>query len=1117
MTVSGRSSWQNGRTTNAMRAGKLATERDLESANYGSRSVEKLRHERAVGNLNKGRFLGMNKWSDEQLKHSMARYEDLAATRHNLFAVIMPSGCGKTSLARTYGMVDVDELVSRAEHDQYVEMRNEIVCGRGDWHDHNTLWFARLNQTLALLDYSVPVVIFVHTEETALEIGAKPVACLTLETTAHEMNISGRGPKFREFSRESLRSCKPSNRVPNQYRFKSNKELEAFFLEVMNVSGLPVGAPFKYSTSIWNSSYSRDVPGWILRGERAGTQQVSINELRLLFEQGKIPKECVDYYVRASYVPTQFDFGVTMFEWSQALGQLPGCYNSRRDFDTLTDLMGVFPPHSPKEVTRSNVTLRTLCHTFDILSMPDAKEIASYHVGEGHTFVTNLLANWKGITQFTTVSHLVFPWFKVCERDWSDKMKTLHSLIRCSKFFMNTRITEKDRQALMYMDLLVGRGEYTVDEMAEVELRTDDTYNTKHLSYDPNRQVFTNQQYKKDFITSVEEAYVRLKIEPKPVNVDGFIDFYHRRASWLTKGGLVYNKLPPEMKKFGGQVFDAIYNTCREIQGRHNKKSLFEVYELAEVLQGANENNFNLTKTQIKYEVGKKDRTLLPGTLVHFVVFTYVLYLAEKQGQIGSVRLNTDSEVDIRYFDKKMCTGVFHVLYDWADFNEQHSAWEMGVVVDYLKHLIVAPRDYAVFVEAIVAGMYNMGLHDRDGNVHKIWRGLYSGWRGTTWINTVLNFCYVHIALQNVERLFGVRVVLYVDHGGDDIDLGLSEPAVMPWFLEVMDAMLFKANKWKQMFGTRSEFFRNTICDGRVYASPTRALASFVAGDWEGAGRATVKERVVSLLDQIAKLRRRGCSEELCQGLTIATISHWCRIKDGEDWLSLPAEIIHGHPDDGGLGVPDRDNNFWRLEEKVPEINEEWYKVVVPDYKASRDYVNVLARDVEKFSLVIEEREKLARKLSEDSYDIEKSVDHERWKHLLNFRTRVTAKELAVEPMEDSVVFEGFLEYEVEEGTEKKFDLASRYQEFVSYLSLNGRAITKEELLDLMSDGEVCLEAIEFQGDIYYARLVPEFIAYRATMFCKEAINKGVCDAISGQLFFRTICWMSASVFKHAI
>nr|BCH36618.1 RNA-dependent RNA polymerase [Alphachrysovirus aspergilli] len=1102
------------RPNNGERISMMATQFDIVRGGRISKQLSKLRSMRAYSQSGE-RFFGQNKWSREQYEHSMARYNELAAIRHNLYAVIMPAGCGKSYLAKKYGMVDVDELIARQEHDSYVDARGAIIVGKGDWKDHNNIWFSRLNETLDLLDYSMPVIIFVHTEETALEIGAKPIAFLRLTETAHEINIKHRDPQFRQWSRESLKRCRVSADVPNQMVFSSNRELEAFFLSILNASGIPVGGPLQFSEAIWNDSYAHDVPGWILRGERLGDPTVSINQLRLLFNEGKVPKECVDFYVRHSYVPTQFDFGVSMYEWSQALGQLPPCYNDHVDFDTESDMMKVFPPSSPKEVTRANVRVRQLVQTFDIFSHWDCYQIGAWHVGERQTFVANLLCCWKGITQFTGVAALVFPWFRVCQKDWANKLKTLHSLIRCSRFLMNTEISEKERQALMYMDLLVGRSEYTIDEMSEVRLRASDTYETKHLSYDPDRKMFTNRKYKEDFIVAVEEAYSRLRIKPKPVNVDSFMDFYQRRSTWLTKGSLVYNTLSPFMKKYYVQILDAVANTVLEIQGRHNKKSLFEVWEIGEVLQGVNETNFNITKTQIKYEVGNKDRTLLPGTLVHFIVFTYVLYLAEKQEQVGSVRLNAANEVDIRYVDRKMSEGIFHVLYDWANFNEQHSAWEMGLVIEKLNSVIVAPRDYSFFVEAIVAGMYNMGLHDREGRIHKIWQGLYSGWRGTTWVNTVLNFCYVHVALVNMERLYGVSVAIMLDHGGDDIDLGLSDPTYMPQFLETMDSMLFKANKWKQMFGVRSEFFRNTITDGSMYASPTRALASFVAGDWEGAGRATVRERVVSLLDQIAKLRRRGCSEELCQGLTISTISHWCKVRDGEEWLALPPVVIHGRVEDGGLGVPDRDNNVWVLKDKVPEVNEEWYKVVVPDYKASRDYVEVLARDLEKFCLVIERREELARKLAEDSYDIEKAVDHEQWRQLLDFQTEVVDKYEITPDVTDDVIFEGFVVYEVDEETEKKFDAAARYQEFVSYLTFNDKAVSKEELVSIMSDGQVSLEALEFQGDIYYARLVPEFISYRATVFCRDMINQGVLDTTTAGHVFRVICSMAKYVFGH--
>nr|WDR17762.1 RNA-dependent RNA polymerase [Chrysovirus sp.] len=1105
-----------GRLPNKERAIYMATRFDVLRDKRLSPVLERASYLRAYSSYKERAQLGMTKTEPRQILQSMARYDDLARKRPNLLAFIMPAGCGKTWLAEKYGMVDVDELLSKAEHNLYADARREIILGNADWQEHNNKWFNRVNQTLDLLDYSRPVVMFVHTEQAAREFGATILGCLKLTKTAHEINIKHRETASRNWSRASLENCWCTDLVPNQGTFNSRGDLEAYFLAVLNLSNVPVAAPHLYSSAYWNENYARDVPTWILEGKHAGDSSVSINQLRLLFEAGKVPKECVDYYVRHSYVPTQFDFGISMFEWSQALGQLPPCFNESKSFDPEGDMLKIFPVLGPKELTRANVKISHLIKTFDIFNHADARQIASWHVGESQTFVTTLLSCWKGILDLRpNVREIAYPWFQVGYSNWTNKLKTLHSLVRCSRFLMNTEITEHDRQALMYMDLMVGRHEYTIDEMAEVEARSGDTYDTQHLSYDTDKQMFTNRQYKDDFIKACDEAYARWVVKPKAVNLKSFGDFYNRRATWVTKGGLVHNTLESFQKKYWAQIIDAVHATVTEIQSRHNKKSLFEMYELEEVLRGVNEHNFNISKTMIKYETGGKDRTLLPGTLAHFIVFSYVLRLAEAQLQVGSVRSNAENEVDIRYIDRKMMTGVYHVLYDWADFNEQHSAWEMGLVISKLNENLVAPNDYTMFTEAIVAGMMTMGLEDREGKVHKIWRGLYSGWRGTTWINTVLNFCYVHVALINMERLFGVSVAVQLDHGGDDIDLGLSDPVYMPRFLEVMDAMLFNANKWKQMFGLRSEFFRTTIADGVVYASPTRALASFIAGDWEGAGRATIKERVVGLLDQIGKLRRRGVSEEMCQGFTISTVSHWCKIRDGEDWLSLPPTIIHGRVEDGGLGVPDRDNMVWELADKVPEIDEEWYKVVVPDYKASRDYIGVLQRDLDKFCLVIERQEELAKKLAEDSYDIEKAIDHGAWKQLLHFKTRVVEKHDAVEPIEDHVMMEAFTNYEVEDGTEKQLEMAGRYQEFTSYLTFNGHAVTKEQLVDVMSGGQVRLEAVEFQGNIYYARLVPEFISYRAGLFCRDMINRGVMTVEVADYAFRAICWMASSVFGH--
>jgi hypothetical protein len=1069
------------------------------------------------------KFLGTNKAGENyfrDLDNSMHRYIKKAEMRKNLFAICMPAGHGKSTLAKRYGLIDVDQLISEPEKDYYRAKRLAILAGKDTWSNHNNEWFARMNKTLDLLDYSRPVIIMVHHEEIAYELGAVILGAIKLDRAVFEANIIPRmdraDPSNYTFSVASYDGFRVSRYVENVFTAHSNAHLEEIVLNLINANDLPIAAPYKYNREYKNSHYANNVPEWLLRGERTGDDNVSIKLLVDMFEAHMIPKEAVDYYVRHSYTKTSFDFGISMYEWVDELRKFPPVMNERKKFDINGDMKSIFPPRSAKEMSRANVTVRRLIQTFDIFSHWEAVEIAEHHVGAPQVFVAGLLSHWKGICQESRVAGLVRPLYAVHWKHWTKRMKEIHSLIRTSRFFMNTEIFELERQSVMYMDLLIGRAEYVINEEAEIQKRSaSGTYQTQHLSYDPHLRRYTNERYKLDFRHAVRLAYSRIRTNPKKINLQSFKDFYERRRTWVTKGGLVYNKLPSMMKKFSAQLYDSVYETISIIEGRHNKLSLFEVSDLQTILKGFSADDVARTKTMLKYETGGKERVLLPGSIAHFIIFTYILILAERQEQVGSVRLNAMADEDIRYFDRKMGFGFYHVLYDWADFNEQHSADEMAAVITELSEAMQAPTDYHMFVEAIAEGMYNMSIQDKEGIVWKIWNGLYSGWRGTTWINTVLNFVYLMIALTNIERIYGVSCVVMVDHGGDDVDLMLSEPTMLPKILEVMDAMLFNANAWKQMIGERSEFFRNTIVEHTVYASPTRALASFVAGDWEGSGQSTVRERVVSLLDQIAKMQRRGVSKEMCNGFIMCSISHWCKIKDGDEWLNLPDVILHGHPDDGGLGIPDINNQVWRLESTVPKVEEEWFKVIVPDYRASRDYVQVVAKELEKFSIVIKQREEIAKEFARASFDIEKRMDYESWRRLLNFNTSIKYKVNIIEPLRDDVLFEQFTSFTIDENVLGKYSQANRYLELVQYMRHNNKAITRSELVNIMSEGKVQLDALDFQGDVYYRRLIPDFMAFRITYYCKEALNQSLIRWETAEKIFKTLCYMSSQIFGH--
>lgn len=1054
----------------------------------------------------------------QRVNQSMARYERLREIRGNLYAIVMPAGHGKTHYAEKYGFVDVDDLIVAEDHNRLLPLRYDAMHGRSTWSKHNSLWIELLNNTLDLFDYSRPVIILVHHEETALEIGATILGALRLNRAAFELNISNRDTDNRFFSRQSYEGWAIMTKTPNKIDGLDNRSVERLIIKLLCINNLPVAAPCKFETNR-NAAYSPICPLWVLKGEMPPDRELDMSELVALYEAEAIPREAVDYYVTQGYTKTSLDFGVTLNDWGPVMARIAAGRNEREDFDSEGDMMAIFPPREVKEASRANLTLRRLDETFAIFEHEDVYELCCHHVGEPHVFVTGLVAAWKGLMDQLEVAHLVAGWFCVGYDKWSRAMKDVHTLVRTSRFLMNTEITESTRQRLMYLDLLVGRASYIINETTEVDKRGGDTYASEHLSYDPKLELFTKAQYQRDFPVAVRTAYSRMKYSKQPkLKVQSFRDFYKRRKTWLTKGSLVYNHLPPEAKKTTLQALDAINNVLVEIEARHNKQSLFEEMELRELLKYVGDvKDFNVTKTMVKYETGRKDRTLLPGSLIHFLVFTYVLSLAERLEQVGSVRLNALPDEDFLWFDRKITTGLYHVLYDWADFNEQHSADEMSLVISELDNVVQAPEDYTYFVQAIADSMYQMQLQDRDGRRYKLWKGLFSGWRGTTWVNGALNFCYVSVALICFERIYQYNPVVYIDEGGDDMDEALDSAVSMPRFMSIMDAMLFNANVWKQMFSTRTEFFRNTIVSGRAYASPTRALASFCAGDWEGAGNTTMRERVTNVLDQVGKMARRGVPHDFANGLAICALTHWCKLRVEDSWISMPREVIHGHIDDNGLGVPDWSGNVWRLSKKVPVDQECWLAILRPSKLSSRDYVEELAGDIESLSLELTKREQLATKFAEDAYDADLRLDSLNWASIVNFKAEITGKVPVVVEKVDERIFDDFLYFQVTDELIRKYTKASQYSELVGYITAAGRELTQDEIVAIVGEGRVSNEALNFGGNPYYRRLVPDFMGQKATYFCKEAINQGVADTDTAEEVFEILCYMASRVFGHSM
>lgn len=1050
---------------------------------------------------------------DMFIKRSMNRFSSYR--QNNLYAIVMGSGHGKSTLSKRYGVIDIDDLVTMEEHYALVDERKAIIERHGEWKQHNERWFAAARKTLSIIDLEKPAVVLVHTEEAALSLGAKVLAGINLSEDALAQNVGRRA----SFERLEAKGNLMRNRVHHSdyqpMECRSTAAVERYFLAVMNANGLAVAAPNKYPCKYANPNYSKACPDWVLEGKiQKGT---TIYDLVKMYECGMVPKECVDYYVKQFEATTYEGFGVTLNDWAKLAAKVASeMKEPDKDFypEDKEDVNEMFPFGSVRERNRANVTIRRLVKVFKIWNHHDIREIASCHVGERNVFVTSVIVAWKGLLMELPMSKFARSLMKVRYSAWTKVMKEVHNLVRTSGFLFQTPLDENQRQRLMYMDLLIGRTDYELTVSMALEGRTGADEEPTHLAYDSNRQMWTRTEYKKVFEVALERAHTRMKQKPRKVNVSGFLEFYKYKRNWLTKGSLVINNIEAEKKRYMTYVLDFINDSIVEYQGLHNKASFFEVHDIMAMVENR-KHMFNSTKMMKKYEIGDKFRVLLPGSLLHYVIFSYVLYVAEKQEQVGTVRLNSPPDEDMLFFDRKMTDNLHHMLYDWADFNAQHSKWEMASVINKLKEIPTAPSDYAAFVDTIARGMYDMWLLDNEGNMHELSNGLFSGWRGTTWINSTLNFVYIYIALECFGRLYGANSLAYVDHGGDDVDLAMLEPGDALRFLRVMEAMKFDAKEIKQMVGTKSEFFRVTITKDKAYASPTRGLASFIAGDWEGAGRATVRERVTGIMDQLGKLVRRGLDEDVARGCGIAALSHWCRVKVDEEWLDLPDEVIHGLSEQGGLGIPDSKGRVWRLDRDVPMMKKLNEQRIVPGFNSSEDYVHQLIEDLSRKGLSVSRPEEYAKTLAEDNFTFPGSPDLTDWNEVCKMTFDVVEYVSVIEPSENVYVFEEMLMFDKKSHPTGIYGHVNRFVDMSGYIQKDGKELSKKEIVQIIGGGQVSLEAVEFQGDAHYRRLVPDFWGTKITEFCRYKLNAGTWSVAESEQNFKTMCYMVKNVYGH--
>ncbi len=263
----------------------------------------------------------------------------------------------------------------------------------------------------------------------------------------------------------------------------------------------------------------------------------------------------------------------------------------------------------------------------------------------------------------------------------------------------------------------------------------------------------------------------------------------------------------------------------------------------------------------VKYEPGGRNRPLLPSDDSDWLRWTLLLMWVENKlwRIVSASPMKWDAADWVGFgISTRLATaaGAWLTASDFDDYNQLHTNEIMaGIAMEIGHHLAYASCDpqYELLAQRIADGILYNKLNMPDGVMHTAY-GLWSGWRSTSFINTLLNPIYnrLHSAKNGKWPLCSLF------QGDDSVDVWDNGDAAIEC-LNQLDQDGFYAQHAKQMVSRRRlEFLRVMWRDGMCgQGSLIRAISNSVSADLQSSEMC--ETLTMSWLDDFQRrLKRRG-------------------------------------------------------------------------------------------------------------------------------------------------------------------------------------------------------------------------------------------------------------------
>lgn len=329
-----------------------------------------------------------------------------------------------------------------------------------------------------------------------------------------------------------------------------------------------------------------------------------------------------------------------------------------------------------------------------------------------------------------------------------------------------------------------------------------------------------------------------------------------------------------------------------------------------------------------KYEVWKL-RLLLPGPITHWLAESIALLGGEGSvfRRIPSITMDQsplDELIEVTHRLASIKAGEFQVAADASDFNLLHTykrmakQWfKLAAALD--PNLDAGPQDcwgkqdFTKF-SASACRWVALALTDvmakgrlATDQYQVLVRGLWSGWRSTTFINTTMNLHYNHIVRTVYHNIHGYCPVTRTGILGDDVELAATSEYAGLRYLQIYNLIGLEAQGSKQLASdSRNEYLRRITTSDGIRGSLNRAICQSTSGDGQSRPYRAGPHMAQAINERLNIIIRRGGDRDAVEMVRYHSVGYHSAVTwwDGQTRhkIQIPVTVLRGSTASGGFG-----------------------------------------------------------------------------------------------------------------------------------------------------------------------------------------------------------------------